>query len=113
MKDHILLAGGIQIHVPKEGLEKDVNIPSTVVDGTYEGSAIDVWNVVSAVNGYLWFLIGFVCFVFLVYNGIQLVMSRGEEKEFKSAKQMMLGATIGIAICFLSYSLVRIVVNLL
>lgn len=83
-----------------------------MVDGTYQGTTIDVRNVVSAVNGYLWFIIGFLCFCFLIYHGVMLVMARGEEKELKNAKQMMLGAAVGIAICLLSYSLVRLVVNL-
>ena len=102
-----LLTAGIQLHVPKDGLQADVEIPSTIITGQS-----DIWSIISFINGYLWFFIGFLCFIFLAYNGVMLVMARGNSKDFDKTKTGMLGSAVGIAICFLSYSLVKLVVNL-
>ncbi|GHW02656.1 hypothetical protein AGMMS50249_4420 [candidate division SR1 bacterium] len=98
----------LHVLIPKEGLESDYHAKNSDIQGTS-----DIWNSISEVNGYLWRIIGFVCFIFLLYNGTRLIMARGEQKDMQSATKGLLGSTVGIAICVLSYSLVRIIVNLL
>jgi hypothetical protein len=39
-------------------------------------------------------------------------MAKGDKEDMKKATQGLLGSGIGIFICFLSYSFVRVIVNL-
>jgi hypothetical protein len=39
-------------------------------------------------------------------------MARGDKEDMKKATKGLLGAGIGIVICFLSYAFVRVIVNL-
>ena len=65
------------------------------------------------VNKYLWIALWFICFGFVVYNGFKLVTARGNQDTFKKAIKGLLGAGIGIVICFISYGVVRVIINLL
>ncbi|GHV21663.1 hypothetical protein FACS1894176_05380 [Bacteroidia bacterium] len=76
----IVCADGITVILPK-GNNYDVNIDRTQI----EGNPDTVLNTISFVNEYLWFLIGFLCFIFLVYNGIKLVIARGDKEDMKKA----------------------------
>jgi hypothetical protein len=103
----VSFADGISVIIPK-GNYHDVNVPRTQLEGT-TGT---IRNTISFVNSYLWFLIGFLCFIFLIYNGIKLVSSRGDKEDMKKAMKGLTGAAVGIAICFISYAFVRAMVNL-
>jgi hypothetical protein len=98
---------GLSVTLPRENFY-DVNIPRTQV-GNNESHVL---SAISFVNSYLWFFIGFICFFFLVWNGIKLVMARGEKDAMKKATTGLLGSAVGIVICFVSYAVVRIIVNL-
>jgi len=39
-------------------------------------------------------------------------MARGDKEEFKKIQKAFLGTGVGIVVCFLSYSFVRLVINL-
>lgn len=104
----VVSADGITVVVP-EGNLRDVNIDSTRIDGNPD----KVLNTISFVNEYLWFLIGFLCFIFLIYNGVKLVAARGDKEDMKKATKGLTGSAIGIAICSISYAFVRVIVNLL
>jgi hypothetical protein len=39
-------------------------------------------------------------------------MARGDKEDMKKAMKGLLGSAVGIVICFISYSFVRVVVNL-
>jgi hypothetical protein len=98
---------GIVLNVPK-GNYDDVNVTNTQI----EGNPDKVLATISFVNQYLWWAIGFLCFIFLIYNGVKLIMARGEKDAMSKAIKGLLGSVIGIVICFLSYSFVRVIVNL-
>lgn len=76
-----------------------------------EGSR-SILNTISMVNSYIWFFIGFFCFVFMIWNGYKLITGNGEEKAMKSAKTALLWSFIWLAICILAYIIVNIAVNL-
>ncbi|MDR0860053.1 MAG: pilin [Candidatus Peribacteria bacterium] len=103
----VVCADGITVILPK-GNNYDVNIDNVSV----EGNPDTVLNTISFVNDYLWFIIGFLCFIFLVFNGIKLVIARGDKEDMKKAMKGITGSGIGIAICFVSYALVRVITNL-
>ncbi|MDR0282256.1 MAG: hypothetical protein LBI53_02810 [Candidatus Peribacteria bacterium] len=67
---------------------------------------------IAFVNEYLWFAIGLICFIFFIINGIKLVMARGDKEDFKKVQKSFLGTGVGIVVCFLSYSFVRLIINL-
>jgi hypothetical protein len=64
------------------------------------------------VNQYLWFGLWVVCMVILVWWGIQLITAWGDAEKMKKTNKLLMGALIGILISILSYSVVRLVVNL-
>lgn len=97
----------LTIRLPRENFY-DVNIPRTQI-GNNENNVL---SAISFVNEYLWFFIGFICFFFLVWNGIKLVMARWEKDAMKKATTGLVGSAVGIVICFVSYSVVRIIINL-
>jgi hypothetical protein len=71
-----------------------------------------ILNTISMVNSYIWFFIGFFCFVFMIWNGYKLITANGDEKAMKSAKTALLWSFIWLAICILAYIIVNIAVNL-
>lgn len=64
--------------------------------------------VVGIVNYILTFL-GLIAVGFVIYAGIILVTSAGEEDKLEEAKRIIMYATIGIVIILLSYSIVNVI----
>lgn len=71
-----------------------------------------ILNIIWAVNNYLRFAIWLVCFIFMIWNGFQLIMARGNEKDMDNAKNALIWCGIGLASCFLAYIIVNIAINL-
>lgn len=71
-----------------------------------------IFNIISLVNNYLWFIIGAVCFWFMVWNGYNLIMARGEEKEMKNATNSLIGCAVWLVVCILAHIIVNIAVKL-
>ena len=97
----------LTVFLPKENFH-DVNIPRTQISNNKSS----LLSAIALVNDYLWFFLGFLCFIFFVWNGIRLVMARGDKDVLKKATKAILGSVVGIIICFASYSVVKIVVNM-
>ncbi|MDD3263106.1 MAG: hypothetical protein PHR61_04665 [Candidatus Absconditabacteria bacterium] len=76
------------------------------------GDETTFFNTIQLVNKYLWFGLGVVCMVVLVWGGIQLITANGNDEKMKKTNKLLMGALIGILISILSYSVVRLVVNL-
>lgn len=75
------------------------------------------WNlsfldIIRVVNSYLRFIIWLACFIFMIWNGFQLIMSRGNEKGMKNAKTALIWCGIWLASCILAYIIVNIAINL-
>lgn len=71
-----------------------------------------IYNIISLVNKYLWFAIWFVCFAFMVWNGYQLIMARGDEKQMKSATDALIGCAVWLVVCILAHIIVNIAIRL-
>ncbi len=76
------------------------------------GDETTFFNTIQLVNKYLWFWLGVVCMVILVWGGIQLISAWGDAEKMKKTNKLLMWALIGILISILSYSVVRLVVNL-
>lgn len=71
-----------------------------------------IFNTISLVNNYLWFAIGLACFWFMIWNGYQLIMARGDEKQMKTATDALIGSAVWLAVCILAHIIVNIAVRL-
>ncbi len=78
----------------------NVNNDSLVVQAT---------NIMNAI----FILLGFVATLFIIYAGIRLIVSRGQEDAMKEAKQILLYAVAGFALILVSWGIVRLIVSLL
>jgi hypothetical protein len=85
----------------------DVSEQTTTIQGQRS-----IFNMISLVNNYLWFAIGFVCFVFMVRNGYQLIIARGDEKQMKSATNSLIWCAVWLTVCILAHIVVNIAVKL-
>lgn len=91
------------------GHSSDYNPPKEIIqrDGNY--SLLDI---IKFVNSYLWLTIWFVCFLFLVINGIKLIVSRWDEQETSKALKSLIWCVIWILICVSAYIIVNVAVRL-
>lgn len=71
-----------------------------------------IFDIISLVNWYLWFTIWLCCFWFMIRNGYQLIMARGDEKQMKSATNALTWCAVGLVVCLLAYIIVNITVKL-
>jgi len=78
--------------------------PSDVVSADFRTA------VVGFINYFLAFL-GLVAVAFVVYAGILMVTSQGEDENTGKAKKILLYAGIGIIIVLLSFAIVRLIVG--
>jgi hypothetical protein len=69
-------------------------------------------NVTSLINYFLGFL-GLIAVAFLIYGGVLMVTSGGNEEGVGKAKKLITYAAIGIVIIMLSYSIVTFVTSAL
>lgn len=76
------------------------------------GGNTSILGLISLVNDYIRFFIGFFCFIFMIRNGYKLISANGDEKAMKAAKTGLLWSIIWLAICLLAYIIVNIAVRL-
>ena len=81
-------------------------VPNVVAQGTLGG------NVTALINYFLGFL-GMVAVAFLIYGGVLMVTSAGEEEGVTKAKKIITWAAVGIVIIMLSYTIVTFVTSAL
>jgi len=104
----IWVTNAIQVFLPKDTINhKDYQTASEVV--SWSRSYTDI---IALVNSYLWFSIGFVCFLFMVWNWYQLIIARGDEKQMKSAKSALIGSALWLAVCILAYIIVNVSISI-
>lgn len=71
-----------------------------------------IFSTISLINDYLWFAIGLACFWFMIRNGYQLIMARGDEKQMKAATDALIWCGVWLAVCILAHIIVNIAVKL-
>lgn len=105
------VVNALTVYVPDDWPEGAISdyYPGKLVkkDGNY--SPLDV---IKFVNDYLWFAIGFVCFLFVVVNWIKLIISRWDEQETAKAMKALLWCAVWILICLSAYIIVNLAIRL-
>jgi hypothetical protein len=71
-----------------------------------------IFNTISLVNKYLWFAIWAVCFWFMIWNGYQLIMARGDQKQMDAATKSLVWCAVWLTVCILARIIVNIAVKL-
>lgn len=71
-----------------------------------------IFSTISLINDYLWFAIWLACFWFMIWNGYQLIMARGDEKQMKAATDSLIWCGVWLAVCILAHIIVNIAVKL-
>lgn len=70
---------------------------------------VQVTNITNAI----FLLLGFVATLFIIYAGVRLIVSRGQEDAMKEAKQILIYSVAGFALILVSWGIVRLIVSLL
>ena len=105
-----LQVSAVKVEIPEGNRESDVMVSPQ--ETQVEAWEKDIFALIQIINKYLRFALGLVCMIGLVIGGFRLITSQGNEEASKKATNVLLGATIGIIISVLSYSVIRLVVNL-
>lgn len=99
----ISITNGVTLRTVKWPIWSDFSQDPTIIEGNRS-----IFNTISLVNDYLWFAIWLACFWFMIWNGYQLIMARGDEKQMKAATDSITWCAVWIVVCILA----RIIVNL-
>lgn len=90
---------------------KGVEVPS--VGGAVNPNSANLGEIISGLLPYLFTGAGLLLLLYLIYGGLQLMLSRGDPKAVESAKGKITGALIGFIIVFAAYWLVQIIASIL
>ena len=107
----VLLPAGTAVAI--SGVADDINTqlrPIQEVYGTDTSStslAQSIARIIQAVLGFL----GVIFIVLIVYAGFTWMTAAGNEEKIKKAKDIMVAATIGAAICLGAYAITYFVIN--
>lgn len=99
----------ITVELPRTQGNEDIAVVGPEQISGDEGTFFDT---IQMINQYLWFGLGAVCMWVLVFGGIQLITASGDAEKMKKTNKLLMWALIGILISILSYSVIRLVVNL-
>ena len=77
--------------------------------GVNKGSLIDqITNITNAVM----IVLGILAVLMIIYSGVRLIASRGDEGAMKEAKKVLTYSVIGFVLIALSWGIVRLVISL-
>jgi len=105
----VFKTNAIEVRVPSSQWQEDVNIWWSTTVNWDENTVFDL---IQQVNQYLWMAIWAVCMWVLVYSWFKLMTANWDEWETKKANNMLVWAAVWIVVSLVSYTLVRLVVNL-
>jgi hypothetical protein len=60
----------------------------------------------------MFWAIGILCVIFIIWGGINYTISRGDSKKIEQAKNTILYAVIGLVIAMVAYAVVNLVFSL-
>ncbi len=101
-------AFALEVVTPSAGGQADVNITHTVIDWNED----HVIELIKTINWYLWFFVGLVAFILVVYSWFNMITAWGDKETIKKSYHILIAALASIVIALLSYTMVRLVVNL-
>lgn len=97
-----------RMDVPTPSWQDDIIVNWSTKVETTETELIDLINII---NEYLRFIIAGLAFVIFVYAGITLITWWSKDKMWK-ANKMLISSVIAIIVSMLSYTIVKILINL-
>ncbi len=68
-----------------------------------------IGNIITAVIPWIFTISGMLLLIYLIFGGIQLMLSRGDPKNAQAAKAHVTNALIGFIIIFVAYWVVQLV----
>lgn len=69
-------------------------------------------GVISLINYFLGFL-GLIAVIVIIFSGVKLVASQGNDGKVKEAQKTILYAALGLLIVFFAYAIVNFIVNVI
>lgn len=96
---------------PSGGTPNTVSLPNpltgkTSFDEKTEGIPVFLGKIINAAMG----IIGSLALVMFIYGGAVWMLSRGNDEQVKKGKSVIIWATLGLAIIFTAYALIRFVI---
>ncbi len=77
--------------------------------GTTFGSTTSLGTIVAAAVPWIFTIAGMLLLVYLVFGGLQLMLSQGDPKNAQAAKSHITNALVGFIIIFVAYWVVQLV----
>ncbi len=74
----------------------------------FTGESGNIGNIISTLLPYLFTISGIILLLYLIYGGLQLMLSRGDPKGVQAAQGKITTAIIGFIIIFIAYWLVQL-----
>lgn len=71
----------------------------------------DVSDLISTISNTMFFLLGAICVIMIIYGGFRYITSNGDASRVKSAKDIVLYAVIGLIVALLAYAIVQFVLT--
>ncbi len=94
-----------------EGVNSFGNIAENAgLQSGQEGSGLI--NTLGSLLNTVLFLLAFVAVLIIIYAGIELIISRGNEEKLKSARKTLVYAALGFALIMLSFQIVDFIINI-
>ena len=72
---------------------------------------VGVDGVFTRITSIALYIIGAISVIMLIWGGLRYILSGGDGKKITDAKNTILYAILGLAIAFLSYAIIRFVLN--
>jgi hypothetical protein len=91
----------------------DLNKIQQEATPTFNFTGKKLGDIISALLPYIFSAAGLILLLYLIYGGIQLMLSQGDPKSIQAAQSKITNAVIGFIIIFLAYWLVQIVGKML
>ncbi len=101
----------LDIWFPGQWWQKEVNIKYQHVAGNKVNESY-LMKILNLVNEYLWFFVGFVCLLMLLYAGYNIITAQGDKKQISKSYDLIIATMVAIFIAVLSYAVVKVLVNL-
>lgn len=98
----------IKLKIPTPSGQQDIVVNGSTTIQSTETELVDVINIV---NDYLWFILAWLAFVIFVIAGIRLISWWNKDNMWK-ANKMLVSAVIAIVVSMLSYTIVKLLINL-
>lgn len=111
-----LLSFALTPTVVAEDVGSLINQQLEPVQDVYGNSDVDDTTFATAIAEIIRIVLGFLGVIFIVliiYAGFLWMTSAGSEEKVKKAKDIMVAATIGVAIVLLAYAITYFVINML